>query len=252
MPEASPNSLLLGPQPTGLAMSPRAPGFGSFRTLFVPEEGEVHEIDRSLLGGTATLLSSYPSPDAFDVGNFAAVRDPGSGSLDVFVATSQKILLYDGNAMSEWWTLPQTTLEGLGYDPDGYLFFTYQYESCPSIHNGIFYFTVGASLTPPQAGFGDEGVVQTGGNVECPGPIAVSPPNLLLHPYPIYVVDEEPIPPRIISVDGGGQSHVAATLPQGSSATAIAVYSPEPGAPELALAAWAALAALGLTRRRLL
>ena len=258
MPEASQGSLLLGAGPTGLAMSPRAPRFGSFRTLFVSEEGEVHEIDRSLLGATATLLAPYPSQDEFDTGNFAAVRDPGGGNpLDVFVETSQKILLHDGNAMSEWWTVPQTTLQGLGYDPvDQYgddLYFSLQYTSCPSDYNGVYYFHLGGSLTPPQSGFGDATAVQSGGNLACPGPIALSSaaePDVLFHPFPLFVVDTGQIPPRIIEITQPGVNHVAATLPDGSSATALAVYTPEPGTAELALAAAAALAALGRIRRR--
>jgi len=257
--ESSQGSLTLGPGPTGLAMSPRAPGFGAFRTLFVSEQGEVHEIERNLLGGTASLLAAYPSQDEFAVGSFVAVRDPGGGDpLDVFVETSQKILLYDGNAMSEWWTVPQTSLQGLGWDPaDQFygddLYLSLQYASCPSEYSGVFYFHLGGSLTPPASDFSGLAAVQTGGNLACPGPIALSiaaEPDVLFHPFPVFVVDAGSIPPRIIEITEFGFDHVAATLPDGSSASALAVYTPEPDASALAAAAAAAIAALGCARVR--
>jgi hypothetical protein len=255
MPEASQGSLLLGPEPSGLAMSPRAPGFGSFRTLFVSEAGAVHVIDRNLLGATATLLSSYPSPDEFDVGDFAAVRDPGGGNpLDVFVETSQKILVHDGSTMSEYWTVPQTTLQGLGYDPDrDRLMISLRYASCPSDYNGVYYFQLAGSLTPPNPGFGDLTPVQTGDNLACAGPIALSSaaePGVIIPPFPVFMVDAGSIPPRIIEITEPGVNHVAATLPEGSSATAVAVYTPEPSSRELAPTTAVVLAALGHARAR--
>jgi hypothetical protein len=252
-------SLLLGAQPTGLTMSPRAPSIFSSRVLFVSCAGSLFEVDRPFFGSASTTnLSAYPSPNESAVGNFVAARDPGGPNpLDIFVATSAKILLYTSSPMTEYWTLPQTTLQGLGYDPlDQYgngdrLFFSYQYVSCPSDFNGVFYFDLRNGLTPPQAGFGDVSVIQTGGNLACPGAIALSDlatGSLAGAPFPIYVVDVGSIPPRIVEVTEPGVNHVAATLPEGSNATGLAVYTPEPHADSLELVAGSAL--LVLRRRR--
>jgi hypothetical protein len=257
--EYSQGSLTLGPDPTGLAMSPRAPGFGSYRTLFVSEQGEVHEVERNLLGGTATLLASYPSQDEFEVGNFVVARDPGGGDpLDVFVETSDKVLVYDGSTMSEYWTIPQTTLQGLDYDAHSDdLYVSLRYDpTCPSSepeNNGVYFFALNGSLTPPQAGFGDlHPIVWAEGNTSCMGPFALDE-YVAIPPFPAYFVDESTIPPKIIEIwepPIGPNNYVVATLPEGSSATAIAIYTPEPDSGALAAAAAAALAALERARLR--
>jgi hypothetical protein len=254
--EASPGSLVLGPDSTGLALSPRPTSVFYLPTLYVSGAGSVFDVTGRIVAATASSVASFPSAYQFDVGNFVALRDPGGlDPLDVFVATSQAILLYDGSTMSEYWTPGVVTIEGLRYAPldsqgnGDTLYFSYQTQGCPSDYGGLFTFDLKGGLGA-QTGFPPP--VQTGGNVGCPGAIALSPDqsNLVIPvpPFPIFVVDMAHNPERIVAVTEPGVNHVVTILPQLSNAVDLAVYTPEPEAG--GLAATAAVALLGVLGRR--
>jgi hypothetical protein len=246
--EASPGSLVLGPGSTGLALSPRPTSVFFLPVLYVSGAGGVFDVTGRIVAATASSVASFPSSYQFDVGNFVALRDPGgSNPLDVFVATSEVILLYDGSTMGEYWTPGIVTLEGLGYDVShDRLYFSYQTGGCPSDYGGVFYFDLSGGLGF-QAGFPPP--VQTGGNVGCPGAIALSSPtNLVLPSFPIYLVDMANNPERIIAITEPGVNHVVTTLPELSNAVDLAVYTPEPEGGGLAAAATVGM--LAAHRRR--
>ena len=221
-----------GLQPKGLAIDPRTPPLLSFPTFYVGAVGELDVVNRTILASTASLLSSFPTGYEYASSQFVATHDPGSGPLDVFASTDAGILGYDGSQTSEFWIPPQGSvmgLEGLDFQTNHQLYFSYQYATCPSNNNGVYYIDDSGGVTQ-HTGFTDVKPVATGGNVACPGAIAITK-NLSdgIPPTPIYVVDRGSSPQQIFVIYSPIEnSQLVATMPADADAVGLVVYSPEP------------------------
>jgi hypothetical protein len=241
-----------GAQPDGLAIDPRTPALLSFPTLYVGAVGELDTVSRTILTSSAALLGSFPTGYELASSQYVATHDPGSGPVDVFASTDAGILGYDGSQTGVFWVPPQgsvMSLDGVDFQTTHELFFSYQFAACPSDYNGIYFFDDSGGVTL-HTNFTDVLPFATGGNVACPGAIALTK-NFGdgIPPTPVYVVDRGSSPQRIFVIYSPIEnSSLVATLPADADAVGLVVYSPEPKAGGLGAVALGAVAALGLRR----
>jgi len=239
--------------PDGLAIDPRTPPLLSFPSLYVGAVGEIDVVSRTLLASTASPLGSFPMGYEQAGTQFVATHDPGTGPLDVFASTELGLLGWDGSQVSEVWVPPQGSITGLDeydFQTNHRLFVSYQYATCPSDSNGLYYFDVSGGVQQ-HTGFADLHPYSVTGDVPCPGAIALTK-NLAdgIPPDPIYIVDRGSSPQRILFLYGAAtNTGVAATMPSDSDAVGLVVYSPEPGMGGLGAAALAATLACAARRR---
>jgi len=242
-----------GSQPNGLAIDPRNPPLLSYAPLYVGALGELDVVHRTIQASTASLLGSFPSGWELASSQFVATHDPGSGPVDVFASTDLGIVGYDGSQTGVFWVPPQGSVMGLDavdFQSVHELFFSYQYAACPSDYNGLYFFDDSAGVTQ-HTNFTDVQPFATGGNVACPGAIAVTKDIAEgIPPTPVYVVDRGSSPQRIFVIYSPIlNSSLFATLPGDADADGLVIYTPEPEIGRLGAAAVLAVASVA-TRRR--
>lgn len=238
-----------GQAPDGLVFDPRPPPLLSFPSLYVGALGELDVVNRTILTSGASLAAAFPSGWESASSQILATHDPGDGGLDVFASTDAGILGWDGSQTGVFWVPPQGSVTGLD-EYGNQLLFAYQYAACPSDYNGIYYIDDSGGVTE-HTGFTDVKPFTTGGNVTCPGAIALTK-NVEdgIPPTPVYVVDRGSSPQRIYRIDGALQgSRLVATLPADADAVGLVVYTPEPRRAASGAAALAATALLATLRR---
>jgi hypothetical protein len=241
-----------GSQPDGLAIDPRDPPLLSYAPLYVGAVGELDVVHRTIAASTASLLGSFPSGFELASSQFVATHDPGSGPVDVFASSDLGILGYDGSQTSDFWVPPQGSVMGLDevdFQSLHELFFSYQYTACPSDYNGVFFFDVSAGVAQ-HTNFTDVVPFATGGNVACPGAVAVTK-NVAdgIPPTPVYVVDRGSVPQRIFVIYSPIlDSSLFATLPD-ADAVGMVIYAPEPESEPIGALAVLAVVSLATLRR---
>jgi len=236
----------IGVGPLDVAVNPREPAPGFLPTLGVASQGELHQVVRSALTTTGSLLAPYPIPYDTSLGTFVVARDPGTTDpIDYYVATggTPAILRYDGASETivpfrDYGSVD--SIRGLAAPEIGpyELVVSYLGAPCPSYDNGVA--LIGASGT-----FGI-----SGGSYGCPGPVAFDSATGTL-----YTADASANPQAIVALDTdllpGASTNPFATLPSGAIASDMAVAAvPEPSAAALTAFVVSTLLALGAARRR--
>lgn len=217
----------IGSLPRDVAVNPREPSPGFFRTVGVAALSELHQVVQSGFSTTGSLLATYPSPYTGWLGRFVSARDPGGdGPIDYFVAIDAvpAILRYRGatDAFTLFYDPDGATIHGLDAPP-GNVVTSVREEACPSMENGVLVFDADSA-----SGFRYV--------ADCPGPVAHDADGATT-----YFVDAGSSPQRVMRIQNGGIAPIA-DLASATSAIDMALYAPEPAAPLVGAIALLALA----------
>jgi hypothetical protein len=220
--------------PHDVAVSPREPSPGFFRTLGVSALSQLHQVTQSSFDVTGSLLASFPAPYFGEVGRFVAAHDAGGDdALDYYVVTEAvwSVLRFDGSTSLFGTALApaNTTIHGLDVSPNGQLVASYRGAGCPDGANGLALLDIEANATDFHFTL-------------CPGPVARGSDTT-------YFVDLSVSPPLVKRFFFVGFETTVAALPAGTVPADMALHVPEPAATALGAVSCLATGALAARRR---